>query len=247
MTDSLLHIASAGAKQMMYAQAVSTNNLANVNTRGFRADQYQPLTVTLDTDGLSSETYPGSNELKTDFTPGGLITTGRNLDIAVEGDGWIAVQKSNGEEAYTRTGDLRIDVNGQLRTSSGHLVLGNGGPISIPPAESITVGRDGNIQIRPLGQSGNALATVDRIKLVKPELDNFKKGEDALFHTMDGKTLNPDGSLRVVPGALENSNVNAVSEMVNIINFSRQYEMQVKLMKQYDETGDALTQLLGTQ
>jgi len=243
--DSVLYVSSAGAAQIMRAQAVSANNLANINTKGFRADMIDAEALTLSSDLVTdAEAFVTSDKVTTDFTPGTIVTTGRQLDIAVDGNGFIAVQAADGSEAYTRNGSFQLDASGILRTSSGQVVLGNGGPIAIPPAEKIEIGVDGTINIRPLGQEGQALATLDRIKLVSPNLENFVKGEDGLFRNADNSPAVVDGSVRVVSGAVENSNVNAINEMIDIISLARQFEMQMKLFEEVDVSGDQTNQLL---
>jgi flagellar basal-body rod protein FlgF len=179
-----------------------------------------------------------------DFTPGPVTTTGAALDVAVGGEGWIAVQGSDGNEAYTRSGSLRITSTGALINGAGKPVLGNGGPIAIPPAETIEIGDDGTISIRPEGQTPDALVVVDRIKLVNPDQNELVKGEDGLMRLQDGTIAVPDAGVRLISGSLEMSNVNAVDAMVNMIALSRQFEAEVKLMKVAEENDSASTQLM---
>jgi flagellar basal-body rod protein FlgF len=164
----------------------------------------------------------------------------------VKGEGWIAVQAPDGGEAYTRAGDLRVDSYGMLTTGAGHPVMGDGGPIAIPPNGKLDIGADGTISIRPLGQGANALAVVDRIKLVKLPPAQVTKGEDGLVRLRGGGQVQPDASVTLVSGALETSNVNAVESMVRLIELARQYETQVKMMKTAEENDGAAAQLLRT-
>ena len=194
--------------------------------------------------GHPTRVYALSARPGVDSTPGEIESTGRALDVAVHGKGWIAVQGPDGSEAYTRAGDLRISPNGILETGAGHPVLGNGGPIAIPPAESLEIGRDGTISIRPQGQPANTLATLDRIKLVAPGLAELVKGEDGLFRTVSGVPAPPDASVQVVSGAIEGSNVNMVGALVEMISLSRRFEMQVKLMDAAREDDEVVTQIL---
>lgn len=240
--DDPLYVAMTGAQQTMVAQTVHSNNLANVNTTGFRGDLYNAYSVALFGETFPSSVYAVSEEPVPNFKPGGLMTTGRDLDVAIQDKGWIAVQAPNGDEAYTRAGDLQIDGNGQLRTGAGHPVLGNGGPISIPPAEKIQIGGDGSITVIPLGSSASAPAQVDRIKLVNPDTATLRKGEDGLLRS--SAAVAADAGVRLAPGALETSNVNAVDEMINIIALARQFEIQMKMMQAVDENGQATAQLL---
>ncbi len=170
--------------------------------------------------------------------------TGRDLDVAVTGPGWIAVQAPDGGEAYTRRGDMWVDENGLLKTGNGLPVIGNGGPVAIPPAEKIEIGADGTISIRPLGQAVNELAVIDRIKLVNPPLDQLRKGDDGLLRMADGSEADFDAVQRLAAGALEASNVNIVNEMVDMIEFARRFEMQVKLMQTAQENADAGASML---
>lgn len=241
--DKALYIAMSGAKQNMLAQAAHANNLANVNTTAFKEDFTQARSMPVFGEGLPTRAYALTERPATSFEQGPLIQTGNSLDIAVKGDGWIAVQAADGAEAYTRAGNLSIDVNGQLRTGAGLPVLGNGGPVVIPPAASVEVGADGTISVIPLG--GEGLAQVDRIRLVNPPTDQIEKREDGLVH-MKSDVAVPEfaANVRVEQGFLEGSNVNAVSSLTDILSLSRQYELQVKLMSQADQNSEAAARLL---
>ena len=172
----------------------------------------------------------------TDMASGSMQETGRELDIAVEGQGWIAVQAPDGTEAYTRAGSLQMDAFGMLRTSSGMPVLGNAGPIALPPADKIEIGQDGTISIRAEGEGPNVLAEVDRVKLVNPDLASLRKGEDGLMPA--------DGAVRVVSGFLETSNVNAVAEMTAMLSLARQFELHIKMMRTAEENSQVTNKIL---
>lgn len=234
--DRMLYVAMSGAKQIELAQTANTHNLANASTIGFRADLAAFRAMPVFGTGYPTRVYAMTERAGVDLTPGIVSTTGRELDIALDGDGFMAVRAPDGGEAYTRRGDLRIGPNGILETGDGLPVLGNGGPIAIPPAEKIEIAADGTVSIRPLGQTANALAVVDRIKLVNPAPAGLVKGADGLLRLRDGLAPAPaDASVRVTAGALESSNVNTVEAMVNMITLARQFELQVKLMR---EAGD---------
>jgi len=241
--DKALYIAMSGAKQNMLSQAAHANNLANINTTGFKEDFAQARSMPVYGDGLPTRAYALSERPGTNFQQGPLIQTGNSLDVALKGEGWIAVQTADGSEAYTRAGNLSIDVNGQLRTGAGLPVLGNGGPLVIPPAATVEVGADGTISVIPLG--GEGLAQIDRIRLVKPDSNEIEKREDGLIHLKDG-IAEPDfdANVRVEQGFLEGSNVNAVSSLTDILSLSRQYELQVKLMGQADQNSESAARLL---
>jgi flagellar basal-body rod protein FlgF len=179
-----------------------------------------------------------------DFKHGAIVHTGRDLDVAINGDGWFAVQARDGSEAYTRRGDLKVDANGLLSTGNGLPVLGNGGPIAIPPAEKIEIAADGTISIRPLGQGAGELAEIDRIKMVAPSLEGMRKGQDGLLRQQDGQSLEADAEVQLATGALESSNVNIVDSMVDMIDFSRRFEMQVKMMKTAEQTDESSASIM---
>ena len=243
--DKAMYIAMSTGKQIMAAQAVRANNLANANTAGFQADFAQARAMGVYYgDGFSTRAYAMAETPGTDFNRGSLIETGRDLDMAVQGEGWIAVQASDGTEAFTRAGSLKISPEGQLLTGNNLPVLGNGGPIAIPPADKITLGADGTITIQPQGQSAEVLSTIDRIKLVKPDYADLVKGPDGLVRRRDGQDQAPEASITLQSGFLEASNVNAVDELTNIMALSRQFEVNVKMMKTLEDNSSAATQVL---
>jgi flagellar basal-body rod protein FlgF len=242
--DRMLYISMNAAQQTMLSQAANSNNLANINTTGFRADFEQFRSMPVFGEGLPSRVYSMSERPQTDYQTGSIQSTGRELDISVQGEGFIAVQGKDGREGYTRAGDLHVMENGQLVTGTGLAVMGEGGPIAIPPAEKIEIGSDGTISIRPLGDDAQALAVLDRIKLVKPDLQKVFKDSDGLMRMQDGTDAPLDAEVKVASGTLESSNVNAVSALVNMIELQRQYEMQVKMMKSADDNGAASARLL---
>ncbi len=241
--DDLIYVSMTGASQFLTAQSAHANNLANASTTGFRADLMGYRAMPVFGEGEASRVYALAEKAGTDFRPGPRLTTGRELDVAVAGEGWLAVQAADGSEAYTRAGDLRVDPNGQLITGAGHPVLGEGGPIAIPPAEKIEIGIDGTISIRPVGQEATALAVVDRLKLVNPRAAELHKGEDGLIHLASG-TAAADAAVQLTPGALEGSNVNSVDALVGMIELSRQYELSVKLMKIAEDNAAATDTLM---
>ncbi len=241
--DRMLYVAMSGAKQIMLAQAVNNNNLANVSTAGFRADLDAFRSMPVFGPGYPSRVYTMTERPGTDMSAGALTTTGRELDVAVNGQGWIAVQAPDGSEAYTRAGDLRVSVNGQLETGAGHPVMGNGGPIAVPPFDKIEIGSDGTISILPIGQAPSALAVVDRIKLVNPLQRDMEKGVDGLMR-VKGSDAAPDATVSLAGGVLESSNVNAVEAMVKMIELSRHYETQIKMMRVAQENDVAATQMM---
>lgn len=243
--DRGIYIAMTSGQNIMSAQAVHANNLANANTTGFQTDFEQALSRPVSHgDGFKSRAFATTEGAGTNFSRGAMIDTGRDLDMAVEGDGWIAVQAPDGTEAFTRAGSLKVSPAGQLLTGNNLPVLGNGGPIAIPPADKITIGADGTITIQPQGQKVDVLSTIDRIKLVKPDYANLTKGLDGLVRLRDGGESVPDASLRVQSGFLESSNVSAVDELTQIMSLARQFEINVKMMKTMEQNSSAAAQIL---
>lgn len=244
--DKALYIAMTGGKHIERAQAVHANNMANATTTGFRADFEQARSMAVYYgDGLPSRSYALTENPGTDLSFGSLRETGDDLDVAVDGQGWIAVQGSDGKEAYTRAGALKINALGQLQTADGHTVLGESGPIAIPEQEKIQIVQDGTISVRELGQAPNALSQVGRLKLVNPTNAQLQKGEDGLMYLRPGQSaLKLDENVRVKTGFIENSNVNVVDEFTNIISLARQFDMNLKLMRTTEENNSAATKLL---
>lgn len=229
--DRFLYVAMTGASELQLAQAVTNNNLANASTTGFKATLASAMYVPIEGEGHEeARVYSMTAGQGVDFTPGAILGTGRELDVAVDGDGWIAVQAPDGSEAYTRAGDFEIDAFGLLTTRSGQPVLGEGGPIAISQYQSIEIGRDGTISIRPLGQEASVLSRVDRIKLVSAEPQDLYRGEDGLMRVVDGGIAVPDASVNLVSRSLESSNVNIIGSMVEMITQARAYEMQIKML-----------------
>lgn len=242
--DRLLYVAMTGAHQTLRAQAIVSHNLANANTNGFRQDLADFRSMPVFGEGLSTRVYSMAERTGTDLRLGRVMTTGRDLDVAVQGEGWLTVQAPDSTVAYTRAGDLQLDANGLLTTADGNPVLGSAGPISIPPAEKIEIGADGAISIRPLGETSSNLVEVDRLQLVKLPENNIYKDANGLMRTNDGQPAPLDASVRVVGGALESSNVNPAEALVSMIESARRFEIQVKMMKTAEETSNATNQLL---
>lgn len=243
MIDRMLYVAMSGAKETLLSQANASNNLANASTPGFQADLNQFRSMPVFGAGQPTRVYAMDERPQADFAHGSLVQTGRDLDVAVKGGGWMAVQAADGSEAYTRRGDLYVDENGLLKTGNGLPVMGNGGPIALPPADKIDIGLDGSISIVPAGAQSNELAVVDRVKMVNPPIDQMNKGLDGLLRYRDG-AADADANQRLVSGSLESSNVNVVNEMVDMIELARRFEMQVKMMKTAEDNARAAASLL---
>ncbi|MCE9665018.1 flagellar basal body rod protein FlgF [Halomonas sp. M5N1S17] len=249
--DRILYTAMSGAKQSMDQQAVVSHNLSNVSTAGFRAQLHAMRAVPVQGEGvLPTRVSVAASTPGSDFSPGPINHTGRPMDIALEGDAWIAVQAEDGTEAYTRRGDLEVDGDG-LVTLVGRPVIGDGGPIIVPLGASVSVGADGTLSGIGEGESPEALVDMGRIKLVTPE-QALLRGDDGLFRPApdaDGEVaaLPADENARVASGALEGSNVSAIEAMVSMIDVARRYEMQMKVISTADENAQRANNLLSIQ
>lgn len=234
----MVRLAMSGARETMMAQSVNTHNLANASTAGFRADLVK----------FTEEAVDGSGESRlinaVDFTQGRLQATGRNLDVALNGEGWIAVQTPEGGEAYSRRGDLVVDNLGQLTNGSGQPILGNNGPIAVPPFSEIEIGKDGTISIQPLGQPPNSMAVVDRIKLVNVDNDQLFKGPDGMLRLPENVEVAASTETQLLSGTLESSNVNTIETMVRMIDLARRFESQIKMMETSEENDRSMTSVM---
>ncbi|MCH9672596.1 MAG: flagellar basal body rod protein FlgF [Gammaproteobacteria bacterium] len=234
--DKLVYIAMTGASQTMLGQASNSHNMANANTTGFRADLAQFRSMPVLGGEVPSRVYAMQERPGADLSPGVLRTTDRALDVAVDGDGWLVVQSRYGAPGLTRAGDLRVATDtGLLETGAGHLVLGDGGPMVLPPNEAVQIASDGQLSFRPPGAAADEFIQLDRIQLVNPPMDQLTKSADGLFRLKDGGAFAPDASVRVVSGALEGSNVNLVDGLVEMISLARQFEMQVRMMRMAED------------
>ncbi len=242
--DRLLYIAMNGARNALFGQQVVANNLANASTVGFKAQMEHFASEPVYGPGHPVRAYASERISGADLASGPVMTTGRDLDVMINGEGWMEVQAADGSIAYTRRGDLRIDASGLLTNGAGQPVMGEGGPITLPDFESLVIGRDGSITIRAAGQSASTLVTIDRLRLVRPDPGNLERGEDGLFRTRDGSRPEPDASVTLTAGALEGSNVNSVDALVQMMEYARFYETQVKLMSLANENDAASSRLM---
>ena len=244
--DRLVYVAMSGAKQILAAQAANNANLANANTVGFRADLTAFQTQQVTGAGFASRAYATDASAGWDQSSGTLEHTGQPLDVAIKGQGWIAVQASDGTEAYTRAGDLHVDPSGLLMTATGQPVLGDSGAITVPPESAINIGTDGSVSIVPQGQPAMSLSTIGRIKLVNPPASQLVRGADGLFRSTSTDPVPADAGVHLVTGALESSNVNIAETMANMIELARSYEVQVKAMKTAEDNAAESSKLLAS-
>jgi flagellar basal-body rod protein FlgF len=242
--DRLIYTAMTGAKHALEQQATTSHNLANATTTGFRAQIDQFRAVPVQGAILPTRAFVVDSTTGSDFRAGAIQHTGRELDVAVQGDGWLAVQAEDGSEGYTRNGSLKIDANGIVKTSDGRTVVGDGGSLAIPPGRNIAVAKDGTISLVPDGSAATGLTSIGRLKLVNPPVANLVRGDDGLFRQKSGTPASADPNVSVISGALESSNVNVVDEMVNMISLARQFEMHMKLLQNAESNDTKAAQLL---
>lgn len=240
--DRMIYLSMTGAKASMQRQDVLANNLANASTPGFRAEMQAFRAVPVRGDGATTRVFSLETTTGADTTPGPITSTGRNLDVAMQGNAWLAVQGLDGVEAYTRAGGLEVAADGTLSTRSGLPVLGDGGPIQVPAGSTVSIGQDGTVSAR----AGNAAnpTPVGRLKLVTPEAP-LERGLDGLFRAAGGDPLPADETARLQDGALEGSNVSAVETMVAMIAAARQFEQQMKLLQTAESGERSAARLLG--
>lgn len=243
--DRAVYIAMTGAKNNMFSQASHANNLANSSTYGFKSDYEQARAIPVWGEHHPSRAFAMTERPASDFNDGALVQTDNPLDVAIAGDGFFEVIDSNGQPAYNRRGDFSVTPLGEVINGSGQMVMGTGGPITLPEYERIEIAYDGVISIKPAGAASDQMVIVDQIKLVNPDLQNFEKGIDGLFRPVEGELiLEADETLRVVSGYVEGSNVNPVAELTNMLAVNRQYETQIKMMKTADEMSESSASIL---
>lgn len=244
--DKLIYTAASGLKGHMASQAAIANNIANGSTIGFRAERVNFDNLLLSGPGFDSR-QPTSEEVRDFDRSSGVITqTGRNLDVAIPGDQWMAVQAGDGSEAYTKRGDLQISASGVLETGDGFPVIGSGGPITVPPSSSLSIASDGTISIVPVGGDPKTPQVIDRIKLASADGSQTVKGLDNLVYVKGGGVLPQDDDAKLESGALEQSNVNMTQALIEMIENQRSYEVQANLMKDaksMDESGASLMRM----
>jgi flagellar basal-body rod protein FlgF len=241
--DRALYIAMTGASQTMRAQAVNSHNLANASTVGFKAELAAQQAVAIDGPLMPSRVNTQLQGEGFDASLGSIQQTGNALDVALAENRWLAVQGPDGEEGYTRAGNLSVGADGLIRNGSGHLVLGEGGPMSVPQNSQIAIGGDGTVTVVPLGQGPEAPAVVGRLKVVTARPGQLERASNGLMRARSGETPEPSTGQVLTSGALENSNVNMADAMVTMIQLARNYEMQVKLMRTAEEDASASASL----
>lgn len=224
---TVLQLAAMSTARIANAQASVTNNLANASTTAFKADLY-----------YAEKEYVGTSDTGTsavDFRAGNIYSTGRDLDIAISGPGWMQVVTPAGEEVLSRRGDLRVDSQGNLLDASQNQILGDGGPITVPPGSRVAIGADGTVTFVPIGETTLSTGVAGRILLVNPDPNTLSKGLDGYVRADATANLEPAAEVQLAVGALESSNVNPIASMVQMIELSRSFESTIKTMKTADE------------
>lgn len=244
--DRVLYVAMTGAKFTLGQQGAVANNLANVSTDGFRAEMHKLRGVEVISNAMPSRAFVVDATIANNFETGPLEHTGNVLDLAIKGKGWFVVQTPDGGEAYTRAGSLEMDQEGVLRTHSGLQIMGDGGPITIPPNVLVEIGADGTISaIDP--DAGGVINVIDRVRVVNPDENNLERGDDGLFRTKDGAPAEVDENAYVVSGYVEKSNVKVVDQLVQMISLARQFEMQTKMITNAQRNDESAAKLLSAR
>ena len=245
--DRLIYTAMTGAASTLGRQAAVAHNLANVSTTGYRAEEHRLRAVQVNAQGssmaLPTRAFVVDASTHTDLSQGPMLATGRTLDVAVQGAGWIAVTQADGSEAYTRGGSLELSVNGVLQTRNGLPVQGDGGSLTVPPDVKISIGKDGSVSVVP-ETGAQTVSVLGRIKLVNPPEGDLVRGEDGLFRLRGGGAAPVADNVALASGYLEGSNVNPVDSMVNMISLARQFEMQIKMLQTADANAKQASQIL---
>ncbi|PWI33005.1 flagellar basal-body rod protein FlgF [Vibrio albus] len=242
--DALLYTATSGASRVLKAQHVRSNNLSNADTAGFRADMERAQSIAVTGGAFDGRTMVTTNSASTRFDNGDLVKTGRALDIAINGDGFFTVQTPAGNEAYTRAGNIRVDEAGNMRVN-GFPLMGDGTPMVLPEHQNVEISARGVVTVVPPG--GGAQINVGQLKLVNPDITQVQKESDGLLHNIQGGMLPPDMTVQVAPEHLEGSNVSAIDELVGVMSLTRNFEMQVRVMKTAETLAQAGNRLMSTR
>jgi flagellar basal-body rod protein FlgF len=242
--DRLIYTSLTAMRGAMSRQASIAHNLANANTTGFRADLADAQTLWLNSEQFNTRAFSSEEVQAADMTPGTVTSTGRDLDIALSGDSMLAVQAKNGDIAYTRRGDLMLSASGLLITGDGLSVQASQGPLTLPPSDSVYIDEQGRVWIVPAGGDPTQPQQVDQLQLVSPTGSDVVKGIDGLFRVRDGGSLPSDPDARVTTRSLESSNVNATVALVEMIEASRSWDTQLKMLNNARDMDAATTDLM---
>ena len=227
-------------------QKMTASNLANLNTTGFRKDILANINATYLRDNTSFEdrVVASRGDPGVDTTTSNMVNTDQPLDVAVEGPGFIVGTTATGDKVLTRRGDMKIGIDGKLRNGDGLAIQGGGADISVPPYEKISIGKDGTISYKPLGAEGNTMVSLSRIDLVTTPASNVVRGLDSFLRTKAGPFPTVDSTVKLASNTLENSNVNSVDSLVDLIQNQRSYETQIKLISTAKELDTETAKLM---
>ena len=243
--DQLIYTSLSAMRALMQKQAITANNLANVNTTGFRSDMTNAQAVYMPSNGgISARAQAADSKDSANMDAGANVATGRDLDIALEGDALLGVQATDGTEAYTRRGDLQVAQSGLLTTGDGLPVMGDSGPVTLPPADGIRIDKTGAIWVVPQGGDATQPQKMGQLKLVSAKGSKIEKGDDGLFHVANNGTLPSDPDARITSGTLEGSNVSVTKTLTDMIDASRAWETQVKMLAGAKEMDTSTAQLM---
>jgi flagellar basal-body rod protein FlgF len=242
--DRLIYTSLTAMRGSMARQTATANNLANAQTPGFRAEISEAQSLWLRGEGANTRAFANENVIAADMRSGTITHSGRDLDVALAGDAMLTVQAPDGDESYTRRGDLQISANGLLTTGDGHPVQGSAGPITLPPYDSVAIDAEGRIHIVPAGGDAAQPQEIDRLRLVTPAGSDIVKGLDGLFRVKGGGILPDDPDARVITRSIEGSNVNATTALVEMIEASRSWDTQLKLIGDARDLDAATTDLM---
>ncbi|WDF73275.1 flagellar basal body rod protein FlgF [Novosphingobium sp. KACC 22771] len=247
--DRLIYTAVSGMSDSMVRERVIASNMANTSTIGFKAEKLFTMPVTLKGPALEARVMADGQVKSADMSAGNITPTGRKLDIAMLGDAMLAVQSADGTESYTRRGDLTVSPTGVLENGDGRPVIGNGGPITLPLDAQVSIGPDGMVLVANPDNPSLPPQPIDRIKLASASGSTTAKGLDGLFRVVGGGALPADENARVIPGSLEQSNVNPSEVLTQMIQAQRLYDIRTKLIataKEVDQSGTSLLRISGS-
>lgn len=247
MIDSSIYTNTSGSKNILHSMQMIAHNLANINTTGFHADYENITTKNESGSELKTRMFSERNSIYTDSHTGPINYTGRELDVAIDGPGFISVQTKSGKVGYTRAGSLNITPQGLLVTDKGDIVLGTAGVINVPASAKVSIDKKGIISAHEAGQPANTLAEIGQIKLVEAAPDTVAKGEDGIYYPIDGSNPTESMNVRLVPESLEGSNVDAIRALTDLIELSRQFDMNSKQISSVEQNADKANQLLNIQ
>lgn len=244
--DRLIYTALSGMRGSMAHERVIASNMANSSTVGYRADTLQFSAVTLLGPQLEARAMTSGEVHGADMSAGVANSTGRPLDIAMNGTAMLTLQDEDGGEAYSRRGDLSLSLSGLLQNGDGRPVMGTNGPISAPPGSMLSIRPDGGVMATNPGSPDAPAQEIGRIKFANPTGSPLFKGLSGLFRVPGGGVLPLDEAATATPRALEQSNVSATKVLAEMIDSQRLFEIRTKLVataKDIDEGGAALMRL----